>query len=372
MTHVVEINDPDTLANHRLLWGKLLSLTPRATFFQSLDWLLDFWRHFGQGCDFRILVVSAPDEPIGILPLYVRSQPSRLGAMRVLTYPLLDWGTFYGPIGPNPTATLIAGLGHLRRTPRDWDLLELGWVNAAVDRGRTRRAMSAKGFEPLEGPTRQVALVNLAGTWDDYWAARTSRWRNNVRRSEKKLAEEGPVSYLRYRPPGVANGDGDPRWELFEACLEIASSSWQGSSQTGNTLTHTEVLPFLRDTHEAAARAGTLDVNLLYVGERAVAFNYAYHYQGNVFGLRTGYDPVAGGNGAGSVLQARTIADCFARGDRLYDLGAGYLPCKRYWLNQMEESQTFTWFSPRAPRAQLLRAKARHGQLAESSPPKSG
>lgn len=357
MIHVVEISDPETLENHRLLWGKLLAQTPRASFFQSLDWLQCLWRHYGAGCRFRILVISAAGEPLGILPLYIRRQSTRLGMLRVLGYPLLDWGTFYGPVGPNPTATLIAGLNHLRRSERDWDLIELGWTGTALDRGRTRRAMSLNGFSPQIGEPRPVALVQLADSWEAYWASRTSRWRNNVRRSEKKLAQGCEVRHVRYRPAGAARGDGDPAWPLFDECLRIAEASWQGRSTTGNTLTHPEVLAFLRDAHEAAARAGSLDLNLLYVGDRAVAFNYAYHYRGYVFGLRTGYDPATGEDGAGSVLQARMIEDCFARGDRLYDLGADYLDCKRYWLNQTEQTMTYTCYSPDSARAQLLRGK---------------
>ena len=68
-----------------------------------------------------------------------------------------------------------------------------------------------------------------------------------------------------------------------------------------------------------------LDLNLLLVGGAPVAFNYAYHCLGNVFGLRTGFDAALAAEGAGSVLQHRMIQDCFARGDRIDDLGPGYL-----------------------------------------------
>jgi CelD/BcsL family acetyltransferase involved in cellulose biosynthesis len=221
--------------------------------------------------------------------------------------------------------------------------------------------MSATGFSPLAAPPRPVAMIDLAGSWDDYWAARTSRWRNNVRRSEKLLDRQGAVEHVRHRPRGVCEGDGEPRWDLFDHCLEIAAASWQGGSQTGNTLSHPDVLPFLRDVHAVAARAGALDVNLLYVAGRPLAFDYAYHFAGYVFGLRTGYRPEPEHGGAGSVLQGRVIADSFARGDRFYDLGADYLASKRYWLSRVELSRSYAWFSSRAPRAQLLRAKRAFG-----------
>lgn len=140
MIDVEEINDPEQLTDRRLLWNALFPQTPGATFFQSLDWLEVYCRHFAAAQRLRVLVVSADGRPVGILPLVVQTERTRLGRVRTLTYPLHDWGTFYGPIGPNPTATLLAGLRHVRRTPRNWDMLDLRWVDVdGCDRGRTER-----------------------------------------------------------------------------------------------------------------------------------------------------------------------------------------------------------------------------------------
>ncbi len=255
MLLIEEINEIDALASLRPAWDQLLAATPAATFFQSLDWLEVFWRHYGHRGRLRALVAHDDDGPIGILPLWVHRPRTRLGRLRTLTYPLLDWGTFHGPIGPNPTATLLAALGHLKRSRRDWDVLELHWTRASQDRDRTPRAMAASGLAPVAAPERRVAMIDLTGSWASYWAGRASRWRNNVRRSEKILGRLGAIDYFRHRPGSQAAGDGDPRSELFDKCLEIAAQSWQGDSASGNTLSHGEVAPFLRDAHLAAARA---------------------------------------------------------------------------------------------------------------------
>lgn len=358
MSSVIEINDVDRLAGYRLVWNSLLPQTPGASFFQSLDWLEVYWRHFGAAQRLRVLIVYSAGQPIGILPLTIRTEPSRLGNLRTLTYPLDDWGAFFGPIGPNLTATLLAGLGHIRRTARDWDLIDLRWIDElGVDRGRTRRVLELEKF-PARGSCMPESMqVDLSNDWDTYWASRTSKWRNNVRRSEKKLAALGPIEHVRYRPAGAACGDGDPRWDLYDACEELARRSWQGSSQDGNTLTHATVRPFLRDAHAAAAKAGTADINLLLSAGRPVAFSYAYQYRGSVFGLRTGYDPALGSCGAGTVLQARMIADSFSRGDHTYDLGADYHDCKRYWQTHLRPVYRYTHFPSDDARMQLLGAK---------------
>ena len=111
---------------------------------------------------------------------------------------------------------------------------------------------------------------------------------------------------------------------------------------------------YRRDAHEAAAHAGGLDLNLLYVGERPAAFAYNYCYRGHVFGLRMGYDPAVSQSGAGTVLMRRMIADCFERGDHTFDLGPGSLAAKRPWQTSLETSYRYSHFAS-APRAQALR-----------------
>ena len=73
-----------------------------------------------------------------------------------------------------------------------------------------------------------------------------------------------------------------------------------------------------------------LDLNLLYVNNRPVAFAYGYHQGGHVFGLRVGYDPELKSVGVGNLLYLRVIEDSFLRGDWRYDLGPGSLEAKRY------------------------------------------
>jgi CelD/BcsL family acetyltransferase involved in cellulose biosynthesis len=356
MIHVREINDPLQLAEVRPAWRSLLARTPQASYFQTLDWLESYLRHHGRELHLRVLVAYDDSAPVGILPMVLRREPTVVGQLDVLTYPLHDWGTFYGPIGANPTLTLSAGLQYLKGLERDWDLLDLRWVDRdGIDQGRSSQALRGVGFESHEQHWATAAIVDLDGNWDRYWLARPQHHRANMRRAERLLAEEGEVRYVRYRPAGSATGDADPRWDLYDACENVAAHSWQGSATDGTTLTHAEVRSFLRDAHEAAAAAGGLDLNLLYVGDRPAAFAYCYHFQGNVAGLRLGFDADVTRSGAGGVLLSRLLADSCARGDRVIDLGIDYLHTKRYWKTRLAESYRYTHFAPGGIRRSALR-----------------
>ncbi|NLX97902.1 MAG: GNAT family N-acetyltransferase [Rhodopirellula sp.] len=357
MDHVIEINDVDQLRPLRGVWNRLLLETGQASFFQSLPWLEAYWRRYGRGQRLRVLVVG-DREPVGILPLTVIRERTRAGWIRTLTYPLHDWGTRFGPIGPDPAATLAAGLKHLQRTRQDWDMLDLRWISAGAQLlSATVHAMRSAGFNASTGVWARTALVDLQGDWESYFASRTGKFRNNVRRQEQKLARLGDVTYLRYRPGGAAEGDGQPWLHLYNRCVELARRSWQGNSTTGTTLSHEAVADFLRQTHILAAQAGAADINLLEVNGTPAAFAYNYCWNGYVFGLRAGYDPVFAQAGAGTVLIAHMLRDSFERKDHTFDLGTGYLEGKRHWLTRIADCCRATHYPVSKPRVQLLRVK---------------
>jgi CelD/BcsL family acetyltransferase involved in cellulose biosynthesis len=358
MAQVIEYQEIEPLGQLRQEWGSLLRSTPGASFFQSLEWLEIYWKHFGAGQKLRVFVVFEEGRPQGILPLVIRRETTNVGQVRTLTFPLHDWGSFYGPIGPDPGATFLAGLEHLRRMPRDWDILELRWqgapnTNPTVVPG----AMAAAGFHCYATIWDHTAIVDLSGSWESYWSTRKTSWLQRFRQTEQKLNRQGEISYLRYRPLGIAQGDGLPRWDLYDACEEIARRSWQGAATDGTTLSHASVRQFLRDVHQAAAAYGAVDLNLLSLDGRPVAFLYNYAFQGYVSGLRRGYDAEQCRNGAGNILLARALQDSFARGDRIFDLGVGSLGSKRHYQTSLLPIWRFSYFPPMPLRVQLLRAK---------------
>jgi CelD/BcsL family acetyltransferase involved in cellulose biosynthesis len=375
MAEVIEINTLEDLAPYRLAWSALLAQTSGATFFQTYDWLAAYWRHFGEGQRLRVLVITSCGEPIGIVPLCERTEASRLGEVRVLTYPLDHWATWYGPIGANAAAAMLMAMRHLRESSPNWDILELRWTNAAKsDRGRTQRAMQAVGFRPRRAEFQQASAIDLGGSWQEYWSSRSSKWRNNQQRTARRLAASGQVEIVRHRPASAAEGDGDVRLDLYDACVHIASNSWQGVQQGSTTLSSERVQAFLRDTHAAAARLGMLDMNLLSIDGRPAAFAYNYHYKGRVQGLRSGFDPAVSSDGAGSVLLLRAIEDSFARGDKHYDLGIDYHGYKCGFRTHIETSYRFTHYntSLRGQGVRLSRWIKGHlaaGQVARGSNP---
>ncbi len=357
MSDVLEINDIETLGDYRLLWDSLLPETPHASFFQTYDWLQVYWKHFGEGQRLRVLIVRAAGKPIGIVPLCVRRRNHAIGSVRVLSYPLEDWGMFYGPLGKNQAATLMAAMKHIARTPHDWEEIDLPWVAGnTTDNGRTQRAMQFANLSPRVTPYQSTSHVEMEGTWGDYLAGREAKVRYELRRNLRQIERLGKVEFVRHRPEPLRQGDGDCRWDLYDLCEKVSQASWQAKSTTGNTLCHSRVRDFCRDAHAVASKLGMVDMALLKLDGEAVAFGYNYHYQGHIFGLRMGYDASISAKGLGKALLSYQIRDGFERGDRCMELGMGDQKFKQQVRTRSEASCRLTYTPATAWRPQLLRA----------------
>ena len=355
MAEVVEINDLEELQHYRLLWNSLFLSTPSASFFLTFDWFDTYWRHFGHEQKMRVLIVYAAGEAVGIVPLVVRREKYRVSKVRVLTYPLDNWSTWYGPIGPNPAATMMAAMQHVRRTPRDWDMIELRWVaDEGVQGGRTARSLRIANMLSDKQEYQETSFVDVPETFEAFLASKSNSLRRQFRRSLKELFVERKAEYVRHRPLPASQGDGDPAWDLYAACESVAQASWQSHVVHGNTLTHERVREYFHAAHAAAARIGMVDVNVLYVDGQPGAFLYGYHCQNRVIGLRTGFDASQGG-GIGSALMLKSIADSCERGDRVIDFGPGEREHKRRLRTRTEKTYRLTYTPIDSWRSQAVR-----------------
>jgi CelD/BcsL family acetyltransferase involved in cellulose biosynthesis len=355
MVEIVEVNDIEELSQYRMLWNSLFPATPNATFFLTIDWLETYWRHFGHDQKLRVLIVLASGEPIGILPLCVRSEPYRLSKVRVLTYPLDNWGTWYGPIGPNPAATMLAAMQHIRRTPRDWDMIELRWVAGdATQGGKSARAMRIANLFSEKQEYERTSLVDLRATWDEFLADKSLSVRRLYRRTLRDLFEGGHTQYIRHRPLPAAEGDGDPGWNLYAMCESVAQASWQSHVVHGNTPTHERVREYIHDAHAAAARLGMVDINVLTVEGRPAAFSYGYHYQRNISALRSSFDASISGDRSFALI-LKTIEDGCHRGDCTIDFGPGEREYKRRLRTRTESTYQLTYTPLDSWRSQAVR-----------------
>jgi len=348
VSEILEINDPADLQSYRLLWDSLLAETRGASCFHTVDWLEAFANSHKETARLRVLIAYGADEPVGILPLVVRPEQHNFGTLDVCTYPGETAASFFGPIGPNPTATLLAGMRHLRQTPRDWDVLDLRPVNRhGWDHGRTWRAMEHVGYKTHRQIFAHVPVVELQQNDESNHSQRGAAWQHALRQEEANFKNNATIELVRYRPEGGSCDDGDPRWDLLEQCQSIAKRG---------QVAGVSMPPLVLEAHERAARRGMLDVNVLRLRGEPVAYTYNYHFAGSVQCVHSSALTAGLCGNAAMVLFGRMLADGRKRGDVRYDLGSAPIEVAHRICTSVETSYRYTHF-PSTFRAQAVRLK---------------
>jgi CelD/BcsL family acetyltransferase involved in cellulose biosynthesis len=360
MLTVTEVNELGELDSLRAAWHALLRQTPNYSFFQTLEWLETAWPHYPLPQKLRVMVVQRDGAPLGIVPLCVRTERRRSGMLRVLTYPLDDWGTFMGPLGPLPDLAVSAAIEQVAQTRRDWDIIDLRYVDqAAPEFLAIGEAMRRHGLPAFVRPRMEVRLLCMSGSWENYVQSRSNNWREKMRRDIRKLEKvAGKPRLLRYRPAANEGATAEHE-DNYRLCAEIAEKSWQAEADSQSTLCSARVRGMLEKLHVQAASLGMLDSNVLLIGDRPVAFNYNYVADGRLYFLRSGFDRTADLANCGTVLLYLMLEDSFRRGDVEHCFGPGRQPYKDRFATEMRYAYTFRHYPRWSLRSQLMRLRER-------------
>jgi CelD/BcsL family acetyltransferase involved in cellulose biosynthesis len=314
MLTVSEYSDLSAVVGIRDLWRELWWKTPKASFFQSVEWFERHCRRVANMEQPRVLVVAVAGRPVGLVPWVTKTVRSRFGRMRVLTDSLANHGFFGGPLGFRPALTLQAALNHVQ-SQSSWDRLELRHVELQ-DCDDTLGANRLNQSDTHHAIEDSRAIVECQGDWVRYLRSRPNEVREAYRRSEQTLAARGEIEHVRYRPEGAPLFDGAPRWELFNEIerQEIGSRARQAA---GAPTAESRDGQVLREMHDAATAIAGVDLNLLRLGGRPIAWAYNYRCDGRIE-MQYLHAAEELSSAASCVLLGRMLRDGFRRGDESY------------------------------------------------------
>ena len=268
--------------------------------FGTWEWGSTWWRHFGRGRRLALAACRRPDGTgAGVLPLYeARRAPMRL--LRFLGHGPADQ---LGPVcAPGDRPAVGEALARALAGPRTLLHAERlhpheGWVPR----------LGGVVVRREESP--RIALD--AETWDEFLAARSSNFRQQVRRRERKLIREHGLSY-RLSDESTLERDLGSVFALHEA-------RWEGPESTS----FSRAAAFHRDFADVALDRGWLRLWLAEVGGRPVAAWYGFRFAGAEWYYQAGRDPAWEREAIGFVLLAHTIRSALEDGMTEYRLLLG-------------------------------------------------
>jgi CelD/BcsL family acetyltransferase involved in cellulose biosynthesis len=281
-------------------WG---ALAERArNIFATPEWLTTWWQHFGDDRELRVDTVRHDGDLVGLLPLYVwRSRPPR--TLRFLGHGPSD---VMGPVcaagdGPVVAAALERSLAH-----GGWDVL-------LAERLPSPAVLpSALGARELRREPSPVLAIG-GTSWDDYLASKSSNFRQQVRRRERKLASDHDLSFRLSDDPARLDADLDVLFRLHRERWGAGGSGALGERRSA----------FHRDFARVALERGWLRLWLLELDGRAVAAWYGLRFAGRELYYQAGRDPAFDKQAVGFVLLAHTVREAMNDGMGAYDFLRG-------------------------------------------------
>jgi CelD/BcsL family acetyltransferase involved in cellulose biosynthesis len=172
--------------------------------------------------------------------------------------------------------------------------------------------------------------------FDQVEAALDGKFRQNLRRRRRRLAEQGEVKYVLL--------DGKDAKALDEGLADfftIEASGWKGEGGTA-IAQRPELVGFYTQIARDAAKRGALALGFLELGGKRIAAHLSLVHAGRHFLLKLGYDESLHEFSPGQQLVSDAIRDACARGLREFDfLG----PCMDWKLDWESKLRAHTWLT---------------------------
>ena len=167
-----------------------------------------------------------------------------------------------------------------------------------------QRALSAGGHLHGRREGLPAYMLDLPASFDQYFAERSAKFRNHLKRVERKLNEAGQVRIRELE-------HADAFDEAFDALLQVERASWKQSHGTSITAVDRQT-GFYRDFARGALGTGRLRLQWLTLDALPVAYNLGYLTSSGFHYLKTSYDHELRSLGPATFLRARLLESLIA------------------------------------------------------------
>jgi len=296
----------------------------------SFEWTSALLRHHVKRDD-RVVLLRATREsdPVALLPLVARSV-KLFGFPVVKLFPIAEQNNTHSDCLANTLDEEILGvlIDALRRLNLRWDVFQMS--NLLEDHPITRHLDGVA--ELRQG--RASYYLPLGPSYDEYLAARSAKFRNHLKRTEKRLEGSHNVQVVEMSAPGnVEQG--------FVMLLDVERGSWKHAHGTAISAIERQ-MGFYGDLCRGAAAHGRLRLQLLMLDGVPVAYNLGYVKDGCYFYLKTSYVERHKPLGVATYLRARLIEGLIASGIRTMDFPAEPYEWERQWTEGVRWHKVLT------------------------------
>ena len=293
-------------------WDRLALREPSP--FQTRAWLDAWWSARGRG-ERAIACLVAADGNLLAGAAFARS---RLGG---LTPTVDDHSGDWDLVAVDDRAkeALMSELAGLRAT-----VVAMGPLR---DPAPARNAFARAGRRTHTSPGPRSPYMRLGDSVDELVAARSSKFRAQLRRSRRALERHGRLQ-LRTTIAGTTL-ERD-----LDVALRMEATGWKQRAGTA-ILSREDTTRLYREFARAASSQGWLRIHLLEVDGVPIAGDLACVIGDEAFLLKTGFDERFADSSPGLALREEVLRACIEEGVQGYDFLGGPDPYKMRWTKDV-------------------------------------
>jgi CelD/BcsL family acetyltransferase involved in cellulose biosynthesis len=336
-------------------WNKALAQGPHDEPMLRHEWMRAFIENFAPGATLRVFAARTGRELQAAVPLI----ESRERSADTCFVPMTTWATPCNDhsqrggvlLGRRGAEGLQAIWDKLVDTP-GWDRLRIRDLPEGAPEWQLREIAERAGYPCGLWVSLRSPWLALPQKYEQVEAAVDGKFRQNLRRRKRRLAEQGEVKY--------ALVDGKDEKQLDEALADfftIEASGWKGRGGTAIAL-RPELVGFYTQIARDAAKRNALALGFLELAGKRIAAHLTIVHGGKSYLLKLGYDEKFHEFSPGQQLVSEALRDACARGLKEFDFLGPSMDWKLDWESA---SRTHTWLTIFRPtRAGVLVHGARY------------
>lgn len=297
--------------------------------FGSYEWYRCWWEHFGgSGKSLFMIVVREGGRLAAIAPLMVERTRLRSLPVRIVRF-IENGNSLHNDfilLSDKRRPLLEAILDCLMEHRDVWDMVEFKNIPVDSENGPLLCDLAGKrGIVCGVKPALDSPYIDIHCDWDEFYATRSTRTRKTHRNLLNTIHKAGDIQIVR-----VSTAQD---YEIHRAAiLDVAANSW--TARAGDSLATPRNCAFFDDLARVAAERGWLNLWLLQLNGRVIAFEFHLRCNGRNHALRASYHEEFAALSPGTALDLHVMKEMF--NDHVltqeYDLGGSLDSYKKKWI----------------------------------------
>jgi len=324
-------------------WNAALARGPRDEPMLRHEWLRAWIENFAPGATLRTFLAREGKEICAAVPLI----ETRERGADTCFLPMVTWHTPSNDHSQRGGVLLgrrgDEGLGliwdTLVATP-GWDRLRFRDLPTGAPEWQLRDRAEQAGYPCGLWVSLRSPYLPLPKAYEAVEQALDGKFRQNLRRRRRRMAEQGEVQYAL-----VDAKDGKALDTALADLFEIEASGWKGREGTAIAL-RPELVGFYTQIARDAARRGALALGTVKLAGKVVAAHLSVVHGKRHYLIKIGYDESLHEYSPGQQMVSEAIGDSCARGLQEFDFLGPCMDWKLDWESQLRTHLWLTIFRP--------------------------